>query len=230
MTSAPKCLASWTADEPTAPDAPLIRTRCPGRILARVAQEGQGRQPPLADGGGFLVGGVGRRRGDGPVFGQADELGVGAETGAGGGEDPVAGFETGDALADRVDLAGELGAEDRPPGLAQPEDETHQLVASAQVDVGGGDGGGADADEDLVVSWDRRGDLRDSKHVRGTVGGVHDRLHAGGFLARGAGGRAGSRSVLGGDDSLVPRCGCHAWYLLAVAFGCVRWRRLSRVA
>ena len=30
VTCAPSALAIWTANEPTPPDAPLIRTRCPG--------------------------------------------------------------------------------------------------------------------------------------------------------------------------------------------------------
>jgi len=34
VTEPPKCLASWTAAAPTAPDAPLISTDCPGRRRA----------------------------------------------------------------------------------------------------------------------------------------------------------------------------------------------------
>ena len=82
-------------------------------------------------------------------------------------------------LADGCNLAGKFGAEDRSLRSPQTEHEPHELVTTAQMAVGGGDGRGVDPDQDLGVLWRRRWNLCDLQHIRRAVGGVDNRFHAG---------------------------------------------------
>ena len=166
VTRAPRCRASWTAAVPTpaggADDQHLLSALEPG--LPEEAQrggpaEGQGRRLLVAEAGrlerhGLVLPAV-------PLLREAPVLGVAAQARPGEAEDLVAHLEPRDRPSGRLDLAGELRAEDRlaRPGEAerQPREEPEALrdLEAADPPVAGGDGRRSDPDEDLVVPGHR---------------------------------------------------------------------------
>src|SRR5688500_13275302 len=83
--------------------------------------------------------------------------------------------ETGDALADRGDAAGQLvagGAADRRAGRG-----ASRVSAAVGVEVGAADAGRADVDERLARAWPRVGDLFDADVFaaveHGCLHGIH---------------------------------------------------------
>jgi hypothetical protein len=138
-----------------------------------VAEETEGRRAPEREGGGGVEGN-GRRLLHDCAGGRDDtEFGVGAHPGAGEGDDGVARGEVGDAGADGVDEAGELGAEDGLTQLAEAEGEAEESAESArrlpraEAPVGGGDGRRDDADADLAAAGDGAGPLDELDDVGG---------------------------------------------------------------
>ena len=106
----------------------------------------------------------------------ADELGVGAAAVAA--EDGVADLELGDRLADSLDHAGELHAQDLVPRPAEAGEELRDpWLPAAQASVGPVDRRGVDLDEDLVVRGHWPLDLREVEDLGWTVVVVQDRLH-----------------------------------------------------
>jgi hypothetical protein len=100
-------------------------------------------------------------------------------------EDAITGGELGHVVADRLDLARELVAEDLPLRAQKPGDEPAQGgLSGAEMGVGAGHAGRADPDEDLVVRGHRLGDLLDPEDLRRPVPVVHDRLHDAAFRRR----------------------------------------------
>ena len=153
VTSAPNDLAICTANSPTPPEAPMIRTCCPGCDPAGVAKRLEGG----AGGGGYgcrLLEGEVRRLERERVFSGGCVLGKGAVAGA---EDLVAGLEPRHVLADRLDGAGDIHAPNTSLGCAEPEaHDAHQVrLPGHHVPVADVDAGRPDADEHVVVA-DRR--------------------------------------------------------------------------
>ena len=119
-----------------------------------------GCHPCAGDGGGLLVGEIGRFERQHPVFGQAFVLGIAAKIdGEGGGENRVAGFEAGHLPADGFNFPGQFHPQDRAFGSAPSQDKTrHELlpardgqVETAHDRVADGDGGGMDFDQHFPV-------------------------------------------------------------------------------
>src|SRR5436305_9723464 len=79
VTSAPKYLASCTANVPILPPAPLINTFCPLRILP-LLRKNTASSPPIARVSGFLIGYIGRFYCQHPVFRQACVLSIRTQT------------------------------------------------------------------------------------------------------------------------------------------------------
>ena len=113
VTSAPSALAIWTAKVPTPPPAPLISTRWPPR--ARPCREGpEGGLSRDGHRGGLLEREAVRHRhhaATADVFGEC----AGARA-----EHAVAGLEVRHVLADRLDDAGDVEAQDVVFGRRKP--------------------------------------------------------------------------------------------------------------
>ncbi len=157
--------------------------------MLALAQEAERLHRAVGHGGGLGVA-QGRRQGRHDAAGAAsgaDELCVGAKTDPGGAVDPVAGREAGHAVADGLDLPGELLAEDAHPGLEDAERQAHgepdprRELEPADLAVRPGGGRGVDAHEHFAGLGARRLDLLKPEDVRAAVGRADDRLH--GYLA-----------------------------------------------
>src|SRR5712692_9101409 len=104
---------------------------------------------------------------------------------AGVAEDVIAGGELADGGADRFDLSGKLGAEDRLPWPAYAGDKPAEKrdgrpafsVGFARVDVQPVDRRGMHLDEDLVVLCDGPLDIRDVQEAWRPVVVVDNRPH-----------------------------------------------------
>ena len=162
------------ADAARGADDQDLLARLDARVVAQALQGGQRGQ---GDGRGLLEAQVGRLALD-HVLGDADVLGEAARGDVG--VHLVAGAQPGHGLADRLDLPGDVAAEQRLARPAQPElraDDVGQ--APHEVPVPRVGGGGVDADEHLVVLDDRVGDLLQGQDLGGAVPVVGDRLHDG---------------------------------------------------
>ena len=122
VTSAPKCLASCTANDPTPPDAPLISTFWPGCTLPVVSKRLQRGERGDRDGSSLLERDVRGLR-DEPDLAGGGVLRPGACAGT---EHLVARLELGDVLADGDDAPGEVGADLRRLRPAQPVAEARE--------------------------------------------------------------------------------------------------------
>ena len=149
VTSAPNALAICTANVPTPPDAPLIRTFWPGRTLPssrRSCRAVVADTPTAAACSNVRLAGfatnwssLARR-----VLGE----GAGAPA-----EHLVARAKALDVLADRFDRARDVRPRDRVLRLAQPGGHAHDEGRAGHEDpVADMDRGRVDADQDLVVA------------------------------------------------------------------------------
>ena len=153
---------------------------------AALAQEAERLHRAVGHGGGLGIA-QGRRHGHhdaaGPAPAGADGLGVGAEPHPRCAVHAVPGREAGHPVAERLDLAGELLAEDPHP---RPEDAERQAdgepdprgeLEPADLAVRPRGGRGMHADEHLARLGARRLDLLEPEDVRAAVRCADDRLH-----------------------------------------------------
>ena len=170
------------------PPAPLIRTFSPPR-RCRPPEEMQRFQSPDGNGGGFLVGAVGRHLCQHPfhrsgLFGQADGLRIGPHAETRGSENPVTRPEPGYRLARRFDLTGQLHPRYGHPGwLSQAHEHPHRQreiegeLQGTKLAVPGGDGRCVDADPHFVLPGDGRLHLSELENIRRAVVCPEYRFH-----------------------------------------------------
>ena len=120
--------------------------------------------------------------GQGGVLLDADVLGMRPEAVGVDAEHLVPCRELGHRRSDRLDLSGQLGAEDRLLRAAQTAESSDDIrLAGAEPAVRPIHGGGVDLDEDLVIGRDRLGDVGELQDIRGAVPRVDHRAHGSHF-------------------------------------------------
>ncbi len=180
VTRTPSARSSWTAAEPIVPLAPWTSTSWP-RAGARHAQARQRVVGSLGGGRRDVVGHPVRRPGHRAVGPHQRELGVGAEPPLDPGEDPVAHVEPPRRRPERHDLAGELGAEHRPPRPGEPrEGADEEGVRGAVRGVGAVDRRRAHPHQQLALARDGVGHLLHLDDLGRTVPPGHRRPHGSG--------------------------------------------------
>src|ERR1700691_1731228 len=176
VTSAPKCLASWTAKAPIPPPAPMIRTFRPRRSPA-LRRKCKAPSPPVGT-VGLVVRHVRRlvrqRRALGSLR-QADVLGIGTEPYSGRSEHLVPTREVRDRRPHLCYLPGELLPQDfvpRPHGAhhqAHPEPQSQRKSETAEFAISGRDCGRMHLDQQFIRPGDRSVHVLESKDPGGPV-------------------------------------------------------------
>ena len=120
-----------------------------------------------------------RRHGsDRPLFGHAEIFGMRAVDVRRQAEDAIARLERRDARADRLDLPGEVHAEDRALRPAEPREEPDEKrVGSEHAAIGPADRRRMDPDQDLARFWFRFRHLPDLQDVRRSLACVDNCFH-----------------------------------------------------
>ena len=185
VTFAPYALASCTANVPTAPPAPLIKTSCPGSHPSLVPNALNPERSGRGDGRGLFerqAGGFafeprlrnGRDLGEGATV--APQVGDEALT-----EDLITRPESRHVLADRLDDPRQVRARNEVLGRAEPGPHDPEDIGHAAHDVPhvGVDRGCTDPDEHLIVPGGRLVDLAELQDVSVSVPILNDRLHLG---------------------------------------------------
>ncbi len=164
VTCAPNRFASWTANVPTPPDAPMTSTLSPARISPASRRAWSAVVAASGTAAACSKVSVPGHRGE-QGLGRDGVLGKSAELDEP--EDAVADGEAGGALAGRDDLAGDVAAEDRvlrtpQAGGADPGDVRE---ATHEMPVPGVGGRHPDADQDLARSRVRDRHVAEPEHV-----------------------------------------------------------------
>ena len=176
VTSAPNAFAICTANVPTPPDAPLMRTFWPGLDLAVIPKQLESGAGRHADGCRLLEGEIGRLA-DELILRCAGELGKGARAPT---EDLVPGPEGVDLRTDRLDRPRDVGSRNTVLWLGQPGAHAHDVRHSRHQDpVTDVDGGRMDANEHIVLADLGLADILCGQDLRGAVLVLDDRLHCG---------------------------------------------------
>ena len=170
----PRELHRGSADRPGG----AVDEDAPALVHASSPKAGEGEDHPVTDGGGLLVGHARGLEGQRGVLAHADVLRVGSEALRMDSEHLVPGRELRDRRPDRLDLTGELGAEDRLRGVAQAAEGPDDIrLTGAEPAVGPVDRGGVDLDEDLVVRRHRLRHISELQHLGGPIPRVDHRAH-----------------------------------------------------
>ena len=176
VTWAPKCLASCTAGRPDGAGG-AVDEHAPPLERAGLPQARQRERRTVADRRSLFEAHAGRLVRQRAALPDAGELRVRAR--ALDAEDLVADLELGHGRTDRLDLSGELAAEDRPLRPHETGDEAaDELLGAAKPGVRPSDGRRVDPDEDLVVLGHRPLDLLEPQNLGRPVPVVDDCSHA----------------------------------------------------
>ena len=166
-------------EDPDAPGRTVHEDLLP-RLHLGVPQKMQRRDPTKEDGGGFVMGHVGRLGSEQPILCETHVFGMSAELESVRSENLVAGLEPRHGSAHRLDSAGELGTEDLELGAPEPVHESYdERIRLSHPPVRRAHRRRVNANEDFVVVGNRFGDVCDFENVGRTVSGVDRGFHGG---------------------------------------------------
>src|SRR5712692_3914130 len=173
VTSAPKDLAICTANVPTPPPAPLIRTFCPGRIFPLSRRPCNAVRPATgteaACSNVTLLGLV--TNADSRVHTYSARAPLHAPNTS------SPGFELGHLPSDRFNLAGHIASRSH-PWFAQPECNAKEgRPTSHNVSVKWIEGSRADFDQNLIVSRGRLRSLYTLENIGRAIAAINNGFH-----------------------------------------------------
>jgi hypothetical protein len=147
-------------------------------LEASAGEAGMGEDEAIAHRGAVVEGHALGHRGDGGLLARHLELRVGTEGPLVHAEHPVTDREAGDPLADRLDDACELVAQDPLARAPQTREGAHDdRVAGEEPPVGAVDARAVHPHEQLARARGRIGDVLEAQDLGGTVSVVDGRSH-----------------------------------------------------